>query len=105
MDAKNFQILVDEALKDMADRIDELGHDDLDISEGDGKLVIELDDGTPYIINRQSAAHQIWLAEPGGGWHFCYQQGRWLCDKRGISLVEAVEQALSKKLGVAVSLS
>jgi CyaY protein len=105
MDFKDFNIRVDDALKDMADRIDELDHDELDISEGDGKLVIEVDDGTPYIINRQSASNQIWLAEPGGGWHFIYKEGQWRCDKRGLSLVQAVEEALSKKFGTKISLS
>lgn len=104
MESKDYQILVDKTLKSMADRVDELDRDDLDLDEGDGKLVIELDDGTPFIINRQSAANQIWFAEPGGGWHFNYSDGEWLCDKRGISLVTAVEDALSKKFGAKVKL-
>lgn len=104
MDAKDYQILVDKTLKSIADRVDELDRDDMDIEEGDGKLVIEMDDGTPFIINRQSAANQIWFAEPGGGWHFNYSDGEWRCDKRSISLFEALEEALSKKFGSKVKL-
>jgi CyaY protein len=99
-----YEIQVDKAFKDIADRVDELDHDELDISESDGKLVIEADDGTPFIVNRQSAANQIWFAEPGGGWHFDYRQDQWLCDKRGMTLIAAIEAALSKKFGQKISL-
>ena len=105
MELKDYQILVDKTLKKLADAVDEMDRDDLDLNEGAGKLVIETDDGTPFIINRQSAAMQIWLAEPGGGWHFNHSNGQWLCDKRGISLFEAVEQALSKKFSAEIKLS
>ena len=70
-----------------------------------GRLDVEFEDGTKLILSRQSATGQIWLAEPQGGWRFDGRDGRWICDKRGVDLVTAVERLLSDKLGAPVSLA
>lgn len=98
MDEKLYQNSVADTLEQLARRLDDIDHDDLDFSLTDGKLFIEIDNGSPIIVNRQSAAQQIWLAEPSGGWHFNLKDQQWLCDKRSITLQLAISQALQSQL-------
>ena len=37
----------------------------------------ELEDGGKIVINRQSAAHEVWLAAPDSGRHFRWRNGEW----------------------------
>ncbi|HTE06110.1 MAG TPA: iron donor protein CyaY [Planctomycetota bacterium] len=84
-------------------RVDALDHDELELDSGPGRLDITCPDGARVILSRQSATNQIWLAEPGGGWHFDRRDGRWLCDKRGVELLANL-QALLAAHGAPVSL-
>lgn len=104
MDEQQFLIACDGFLRKIEDRVDALGRDDIELDPGDGKLTIEFEDGTKFILSRQRAVSQIWLAEPGGGWHFSHKDGRWFCDKRGTDLVKDLETLLSRKLGIDVGL-
>lgn len=100
MDDQEFQLAADKTLEALARRLDHVDHDELDFSQGDGTLIIEFeDDGVRYTVNRHRPARQIWLAEPGGGWHFDFKGGEWLCDKRGVSLSRALEDLLRPRCG------
>jgi CyaY protein len=98
-------LLIDKTIKDINNRINKLEWEDVDLILSDGKLVIEFEDRTTYIINRQGAADQIWLAEPQGGWHFNYVEEQWRCDKRGVELISVLEDLLGAKRGEVVNLS
>jgi len=104
MGNNNIAAIIDGTLNDLFDRLDRLDHDDIDLEMSDGKLVIEFGDGIKYIVNRQSAADQIWLAEPQGGWHFDYRDGRWIDDKRGVELIASLDELISAKLGEEIAL-
>jgi CyaY protein len=104
MKESDFLIACDDFFRRMEDRIDRLGREDIDLNAGDGKLSIDMEDGTKFILSRQRAVSQIWLAEPNGGWHYSAKDGRWICDKRGSDLVKDLEALLSGKLGQPVSL-
>jgi CyaY protein len=95
---------IDRTLEALAERFDALDHDRLDVDIADGKLTIEFEDGTVLIVNRQGAASQIWLAEPGGGWHFDWDGESWRCGKRGVELVANLEELISSRLGEPISL-
>lgn len=95
---------IDLTLEALLTRLDELDHQAYDVDASDGKLVLEFDGGPPIIVNRQAAADQIWLAEPGGGWHFDWNGEQWLCDKRGVELLASLEELLAGRLGEPVSL-
>ena len=98
---------IDAVLAALERRLDDHDHDAFDIEAGDGKLVLEFEDGKPLIISRQSAASQVWVAEPGGGWHFDWDGERqaWLCDKRGVELIGSLEDLIEAKLGERLSLT
>ncbi len=104
MGNNNIAAIIDRTLNDLFDRLDRLDHDDIDLEMSDGKLVIEFGDGIKYIVNRQSAADQIWLAEPQGGWHFDYRDGQWIDDKRGVELIASLDELMSAKLGEEIAL-
>jgi CyaY protein len=97
-------LLIDKTIKDINNRINKLEWDDVDLILSDGKLVIEFEDRATYIINRQGAVDQIWLAEPQGGWHFNYVDGQWQCDKRHLELISVLETLFSTKRGETVQL-
>ena len=96
--------IIDTTLNDIFDRLDTLEREEFDLEMSDGKLVIEFTDGIKYIVNRQGAADQIWLAEPRGGWHYDYRDGRWIDDKRGVELIASLEALMSDKLGETIGL-
>lgn len=88
-------------------RFDDIDHQAFDVDSGDGKLTLDFEDGAPLIISRQSAAGQIWVAEPRGGWHFTWddERGAWVCDKRDVELIASLEDLIEAKLGERLTLA
>jgi CyaY protein len=106
MDDKTYRQLADETLEGLVERFDEIDLNELDVEVADGVLTVIFEkDGKRLIVSRQSAAHQLWLAEPGGGWHFNYKNGAWVCDKRGIELRANLQQLILDKIGKQIDLS
>lgn len=105
MAAPDSEQRIEATLKRLAAKVEALGRDELEVERVPGRLDLEFEDGTKLILSRQSATGQIWLAEPQGGWRFDERDGRWICDKRGVDLVTALERLLSGKLGAPVSLA
>jgi CyaY protein len=95
---------IEKTLDAIQRRVDGLDLEDLEIDSGPGRLDIACPDGARVILSRQAATNQIWLAEPGGGWHFDLRDGRWLCDKRGVELHANLSALLSAHCGTPISL-
>ena len=51
--------------------------------KGDGILEIEFADGSRIIVNRHSAAKEIWVAAKSGGYHFRWNGSRWIDTRSG----------------------
>ena len=96
---------IDRMLEQIGEAVEALQHEEMDVELGSGKLTIDCGNGIKLIVSRQSATGQIWLAEPGGGWHFDLKDGAWVDDKRGVELVGEIERLLSEQLGMAVDLN
>lgn len=62
---------------------------------GDGVLEIECEDGAKIIINRHSAAREIWVAAKSGGFHFRFDNGRWVGTRDGEELFAALSRLVS----------
>lgn len=105
METKEYSKLVDETLKRLVTVLDKLDLDRVDAELSDGKVVIQIEDGAPLIVSRQTPVHQLWLAEPGGGWHFVHKDGKWICDKRGVELFQDLERLISSQIHSAIHLS
>lgn len=104
MDKSSFARDADAALDELVARLDALDLPEVDVELADGKLVIEIEGGSPLIVSRQAATRQLWLAEPRGGWHFDQRGEVWVCDKRGITLSAALSEELSRLLARPVAL-
>jgi len=63
--------------------------------KGDGLIEIELDDGSKVIVNRHSAAREIWVAARSGGFHFHWDGAAWRNTRDGSELFSSVEKLLA----------
>lgn len=97
MEETEFNRLADAMLKRIEDALDaqEL---DLEVKPG-GVIEVEFDDGSKIIINRHTAAREIWVAARSGGYHFRHDEGRWLGTRDGTELMEALGRLVSGQTG------
>lgn len=86
--------------------LDQFDPDDLDSMLAMGVLTMEFADGTKCIMNRQTAAHQIWLAYSATAWHFDFdsESGAWKDTKDRGDLKSVLAKTISEKLGRPVTL-
>lgn len=85
----------------VADWLEAFDPDEVDFATTDGVVTIEFPDGQRYILNRQTAASQMWFAAGARAWHFDWDaaSGTWRDDRDGHELLTGIAEALSKKLG------
>ncbi|MDX2127503.1 MAG: iron donor protein CyaY [Chloroherpetonaceae bacterium] len=99
-------ILIDKQFASIEKQLEK--YEELEIDSGDGKLTIETPDGSKFILSRQSATEQIWLAEPLNGWRFnlVEKQGeqRWISEKEKKDLLLFLNELLSSRLGQTITL-
>jgi len=78
---------------------------DIDIEpKPGGVLEIEFDNGSKMIINRHSAAREIWVAAKSGGFHFRLDGRQWLATRDGAELYELLSRLASEQAGEPVRL-
>lgn len=100
-----FSKLTDSFMEKILESLIDEDLDELDCDLAMGVLTIEFEDGTKFIMNRQTAAHQIWLAAGASAWHFQQDEaGEWLDTKGRGPLQLILEEVLSAKLGRPISL-
>ncbi len=96
MKKDNFSRLAEEAIAHIADQIesqDEAGVIDVDFLVDMLKLTTKKGE---YIINKHSAAQEIWLASPvSGPYHFRLDKEIWV-SKDGIELMSLLSEELSQ---------
>ena len=71
---------------------------DIDAKPG-GVLEVEFDDGSKIIINRHSAAREIWVAAKSGGFHFAPAEGGWIAGRDGSELYAVLSRLVSEQSG------
>jgi CyaY protein len=106
VERQDFLRRADECLARAAERLEAFDPDEVDFSTSDGVVSIEFPDGVRYILNRQTAADQMWLAAGARAWHYGWDAGRgaWLDDRDGHELFERLSRAISAKIGREVAL-
>jgi CyaY protein len=72
--------------------------------KGDGVLEIEFDDGAKIIVNRHSAAREIWVAARSGGFHFRWDGAAWRDTRHATELFAALSDLVSAQLGRGIRL-
>lgn len=98
MKDKDFAIEVEKILHRIAETIE--NHDTegkIDVDLNDGILTLVTDHGI-FVINKQSAAKEIWLSSPiSGPYHFAPQGGNWH-SRTGAELFEVLTKELQIKI-------
>lgn len=78
---------------------------ELDIeSKPGGVLDVEFDNGSKIIINRHTAAREIWIAARSGGFHFRCVDGGWIAGRDGAELYAMLSRLVEEQSGTPVKL-
>ena len=106
MEESAFNTLAEAELARIESAFEECGVDiDIEPKPG-GILELEFDNGTKMIINRHTAAREIWVAAKSGGFHFRLQDGNWVNTRGGGGDLWGMLASLAgEQAGEAVSLS
>lgn len=105
MEEREFNQTADAMLARIETALENCASDiDFEIKPG-GVIEIECDNGSKIIVNRHTAAREIWLAARSGGFHFKPQDGRWVGTRDGEELLAALSRCLSEQAGEAVILA
>ncbi|MCA8941085.1 MAG: iron donor protein CyaY [Planctomycetes bacterium] len=100
-----FTTAADRFMEDVFTVLTEFDPDELDPDLAMGVLSMEFADGSKCIMNRQTAAHQIWLANRATAWHFARDEsGAWMDTKGRGELRSVLGEVLSQRLGRTVTL-
>ena len=101
MDEATFNALAEIEIERIEARLEACGVDmDLERKPG-GVLEASFDNGSKLIINRHSAAREIWLAARSGGYHFRPQEGAWTAARDGAELYATLARVVAEQSGAA----
>jgi CyaY protein len=75
------------------------------LAKGAGVMELEFDDGSKIVINRHTAAREIWVAAKAGGFHFRRVGGAWQDSRDGSELFAALSRLVSAQGGSPVTLA
>ena len=105
MTESEFETLAGAALAAL-ERAFEASAPDTDVqAKGEGLIEIEFDDGSKMVINRHTAAREIWVAAREGGFHFRHDGTAWRDTRDGTELFAAVSRLASQQAGTPMVLS
>jgi CyaY protein len=75
---------------------------DIDTQRSGGLLEMSFPNGSKIIVNMQPPLHEMWLAAQAGGFHFRWQDGRWLDTRDGSEFLQALSTHASAQGGSAL---
>ncbi len=110
MDEREFNQQADAMLAHIEQLLDACPADlDIEVKPG-GIIEVAFDDPASgkIIINRHTAAREIWLAAKSGGFHFKYVAGdpaRWVGTRDGVELLSLLARCIGEQSGVVVTLA
>ena len=107
MDEREFNACADAMLARIEQALEKSGVDlDFEVKQG-GVLELEFDNGSKIIINRHTAAREIWIAAKSGGYHFKPEMpegSQWLGTRDGGQLFSVLARCIAEQSGESVSL-
>jgi len=100
MEPKEFIELTKTVYNRIFDAFDSIDPDEAEADQNLDNVSISFANGTTFVINRQSAVQQIWLATNRVGLHFSYQEGSqsWTCDKTGQEFFKLLSESVSQQM-------
>jgi CyaY protein len=105
MTESEFEALADGVLAAVERALEASGVDVDTETKGAGVLEIEFEDGSKVIVNRHTAAREVWVAARSGGFHFRHDGRIWKDTRDGAELFGALSKIVSAQSGSAVILS
>ncbi|MCG8709762.1 iron donor protein CyaY [Brenneria sp. 4F2] len=103
MNDSEFHQLADELMLRLEETLDQFDGDaDIDYETNGGVMTLTFENKSKIVINRQEPLHQVWLATKTGGYHFNYQDKRWVCDRSGEDFTSLLSEACSMQSGETV---
>lgn len=72
---------------------------DIEVGRAGNVLTLELSAANKVIINLQEPMQEIWLAARSGGFHFRYQEPRWVDTRSGEELFAMLAKILAEQTG------
>jgi CyaY protein len=104
MNDSEFNALADAVLREIEAGLEASGADlDFDMPSS-GVLEIEFADSSKVIVNRHSAAREVWVAARSGGFHYRWDGAAWRDSRDGSELLAALSTLVSAQAGVPVEL-
>jgi CyaY protein len=104
LDRRAYLELADAALARVARWGDRFDPDELEATSTDGVVTLEFADRARFVLNRQTATNQMWLAAGARAWHYDWHadRGAWLDDKDGHELFARIAEVVAAKVGRSV---
>lgn len=90
-----FEALADATLAALERALDAAALDADVVAKGAGMLEVEFADGSKVVINRHTAAREIWVAAKAGGFHFRHAGDAWRDTRDGGELFAALSRVIS----------
>lgn len=97
MISSEFESRAEEMLERIARTVEESGTDCDCEPKGSGVLEIEFPDGSRIIVNRHSAAQEIWVAARSGGYHFRFDGLAWVDTRDKRELLAALSTLIAEQ--------
>ena len=104
MTPSEFESLADAALERIARVVEESGAECECEPKGSGVLELEFADASRVVINRHSAAQEIWVAAKSGGYHFRFNGSVWLDTRENRELLVVLSGIITEQSGRKVTL-
>jgi CyaY protein len=103
---QEFLQLAEGLMQSLLMQLDTFDPDEVEADSAAGVIKLAFADGGVCVLNRQTAAHQMWLAEGATAWHFDHDVATdmWMDTKGRGSLTDVLSEVLSKRIGRSIKL-
>ena len=99
MENSQFQQLSKSVYDRVFQVLDALDPDEVEADASADNIKITFANRVQFVLNRQTAVFQIWLATKARGYHFNYdeQKNAWICDHTGEELFSLLSKEVSEQ--------
>jgi CyaY protein len=87
------------AVEAACDHINDHSDADIDNQRTGGMVTLTFANRSQIIVNLQKPLHEVWLAARAGGFHYRWDQGRWLDTKDGSEFFATLSRCASEQAG------
>jgi CyaY protein len=77
---------------------------DIECENAGDVLTLEFANGSKIIVNKQTPAHELWVAAKSGGYHYALREARWRNTQGDGELLAELARFASAQCGAPISL-